>query len=48
MMPRAKKKNSARAILQRLLERVFNHYTRNIGGFLCAPPVEDALTRQSR
>jgi hypothetical protein len=24
---------TARAILQRLLERVFNHYARNIGGF---------------
>jgi hypothetical protein len=28
--------------LQRLLERVFNHYARNIGGFLCAPNLYSA------
>jgi hypothetical protein len=31
-----------RAILQRLLERAFNHYARNIGGFLCAPNLYSA------
>jgi hypothetical protein len=33
---------TARAILQRLLERVFNHYTRNIGGSLCMPNLYNA------
>jgi hypothetical protein len=33
---------TARAILQRLLERVFNHYARNIDSFFCAPNLYNA------
>jgi hypothetical protein len=34
--------------LQRLLERVFNHHARNIGGFLCAPNLYSACWRCSK
>jgi hypothetical protein len=33
--------------LQRLLERVFNHYARNIGCFLCVPNLYSACWRYS-